>query len=88
MIWGIDYYMRLTDETALSPVISVFFPVEWVVVPIAMVEGKNSRDACLNDRIATGETRKFGHIDRRSSYGDAHARRVDNRILFGVADNL
>lgn len=80
--------MRITDQTPLAPVISVFFPIEWIVVPEPIVEGKNSLDTRLDDRTATGKTRKLGDVDRSPFYCDAYASRVDNRILFGVADDL
>ena len=88
MIWGIDYEMGITDQTAFAPMLSVFFPIEWIVIPVSVVEGKDSLDACLDNRTATGKTRKLGDVDRRPLYCDAHASRVDDRILFGVANDL
>lgn len=88
MIWSINGDVCLTYCASFAPVIRIVFSIERVFIPVPTIARVNSRYACLNDGIKADEARKFRDVDRRSSNCDAHASRVNNRVLFRMADSL
>jgi len=84
MIWSVDFYTSFVQYALLTGMIFIY----GVIIPERVIVRVNSLNACLNDRVAAREARKFRYVNNRVLKGaTTNACGVYDRIILGMADD-